>query len=241
MLIIGVILACALLILVLHWWAEGVIEASDGLILVVLFGGLIIGLFSSRTYWEFLLAFIPLAVSGAYLAYTYRTSGLRAYLRKQCEEYMRAIEFNPKNVGARECLARALYELGELDRAIDEMQVAVAMGAGIEAQHSLDRWIKERHIRDFTKPICRWCMAENQPGERICSRCGAELPAQSRILRMLMGGRRVRLRYYLIVVSGIGILCISLILLPLRYALIPLGLFLIALIGWSLMASARGW
>jgi ribosomal protein L40E len=241
MLLIGIFLATALLIAVLHWWAEGVIEASDGLILVVLFGGLIIGLFSARNVYEFLLAFVPLIATGIYLVYAHRVGGLKAYLKRQCEEYIRAITFDPRNTGARECLARALYELGELDRAIDEMQVAVAMGAGIEAQHSLDRWIKERHIRDSTKPICRWCMAENQPGERVCSRCGAELPVQSPLLRILMGGRGARTRYYLILIFGLGVLCISLILLPLKYAWLSIVLFLLVIIGWSLLSSARGW
>lgn len=239
--LIGVVLVCALLIAVLHWWSEGIIEASEGLILVVLFGGLTVGLFSARTAWEFLLAFVPLSATGIYLLYTYRTSGLKAYLRRQCDEYVRAIAFDPRNTGARECLARALYELGELDRAIEEMQVAVAMGAGFEARHTLDRWIRERHMRDATKAICRWCMAENSAGERTCYKCGAELPVQSSLLRFLMGGSNARSRYYLILVLGITVLCISVILLPIRYAFVPFVLFMLTLVGWSLMASARGW
>ncbi|MDH7600522.1 MAG: hypothetical protein QHI38_00060 [Armatimonadota bacterium] len=241
MLLIGIILACGLLFAVLHWWSEGIIEASDGLILVVLFGGLIVGLFSARSVYEFLIAFLPLTSAALYLAYMHRTTGLKTYLKRQCEEYVRTIAFDPRNIGARECLARALYELGELDRAIEEMQVAVAMGAGFEAQHSLDRWVRERHMRDGTKAICRWCYAENAPGKRICARCGAELPVHNSMLRFLMGGPKTGTRYYLILALGLGVLCVSLILLPIRYAFVPFSLFVMALIGWSLMASARGW
>jgi Ca2+/Na+ antiporter len=237
MLLIGVVLAAVFLMAVFRWWSEGIYEASDALLLAVVFCGLIFGLFAARTVPQRLLAFIPLLTAAAYAIYSYRYGGMRAYLKKRCQEHIRAIQFDPRNLGAREYLARSLHDLGELDRAIDEMQVAVDMGAGTESQYMLSRWTRERHLRESANPVCKWCMTENQPGARRCAKCGAALPYQSPLGRWLTGGRTAGARCYLIVVFGIALVSVSLLLLPIRYAFIPLALCLMALGGWSLAKS----
>ena len=240
MLLVGVILAAVFLMAVIRWWSEGIYEASDALLLAVVFCGLIFGLFAASTVWQFLLAFVPLSAASAYAVYSYKTGGMRAYLKKRCADHIRAIQFDPRNVGAREYLAEALHDLGELDRAIDEMQVAVNMGAGVECHYTLAKWTKERHLRDSTNPVCRWCMTENAPESRTCSNCGAMLPYQSPLGRWLTGGRTAGARYFLIMVTGLALVCVSVLLLPLKFAFIPLAACLMALGGWSLLASARG-
>ena len=237
MLLIGVVLAAVFLMAVFRWWSEGIYEASDALLLAVVFCGLIFGFFAARTLPQRLLAFIPLSTAAAYAIYSYRYGGMRSYLKTRCEEYIRAIQFDPRNLGAREYLANALHDLGDLDRAIDEMQVAVDIGAGMESQYMLSKWTKERYIRDSTNPVCKWCMTEGQPGERRCAKCGADLPYQSPLGRWLTGGRTASARYYLIVVFGLALVCVSVLLLPLKYAFIPLALCLMALGGWSLTKS----
>ncbi len=239
MLLVGVVLAAVFLMAVLRWWSEGVYETSDALLLAVVFCGLIFGLFAASNAWQFLLAFIPLSAAAGYTIYTYRTGGMRAYLRKRCDEYISAIQFDPRNLGARESLARALYDLGELDRAIDELEVAVGMGAGMESRYTLDRWIKERHLRASTNPVCTWWMTENHSGSRTCSNCGAELPLHNPLVRWITGGRAAGARYYLTLVTGLAMVCVSVLLLPIRFAFIPLAACLIALGGWSLLASTR--
>jgi len=239
MVVIGVVLATLFLFAVMRWWSEGMFETSDAILLAVVFCGLIFGLFASREIWQFLIAFIPLAAAGGYAIHEYLGGSTRAYLKQQCQEYIRAIECDPRNLGARQYLAETLYNLGELDRAIDEMQVAVNMGAGIECQYNLGKWVKQQHLRDTDVPVCRWCMTENQRGARKCSRCGADLPYESPLSRWLAGGRTARARYYLILTAGTALVAISLALLPLKFAFIPLLLCLVALGGWSLISSAR--
>ncbi|MCX8052290.1 MAG: hypothetical protein N3B12_00640 [Armatimonadetes bacterium] len=239
MLIIGVALAAVFLIAVLHWWAEGIYEASDAIVLAAVFCGLIFGLFAASSVWEFFLAFVPLVATGAYVLHSYRTGGLKAYLRKVRDECIRVIESDPRNIGARERLARTLHDLGELDQAIDEMEVAIGMGAGMESRYALNKWIKERHLRDSTASICHRCMTENQIGSSRCSRCGAELPLQTPLAKWITGGRPARTRYYLILITGLATLCISVLLLPIEFAFIPLAACLIALAGWKLLAPTR--
>jgi hypothetical protein len=237
MVLIGVILAFVFILAVLRWWSEGIFEASDAAILIVVFGGLIIGLFGAQTFWQFLLAFIPLAAGGGFIIYSYYDGGMRAYQKRRCEEFVQAIQSDPRNLGAREHLAETLYNLGQLDRAIEEMQVAVNMGAGMECRYKLDRWDKERRLRDTTNPVCKWCMAENRPGSRTCSRCGSALPCQNALTRWLTGNGRSRARVYLIGIAGAALVAVSIALLPLKYAFIPLGLCVAALVGWALIWS----
>lgn len=240
MVLVGVVLASLFLLVVMRWWAEGILEASDALLLTVAFGGLIFGLFASRELWQIMLAFVPLAAGAAYLIYNYTAIGTRSFLKQRCQEYMQAIQFDPRNLGAREYLAETLYNLGELDRAIDEMQVAVNMGAGLECRYRLDKWIKERHLRDTLNPVCKWCFTENAPGARKCSRCGSELPYDNVISRWLTGGKTKSARYYLILTIGAALIAVSLVFLPLKYAFIPVVACVLTVAGWWLIISARG-
>lgn len=240
MLLIGVVVAVIFILMVMRWWADGEYEASEAFLLASVFGLLFMGLFAARTWVQFLLAFIPLTVAGGYAYWSYRDGGVRAYMKKKCKDYVQAIAFDPTNTAAREHYARTLYNLGKLDQAIDEIQVAVDMGAGMETQYTLNQWTKERYRRDSTYPICIWCNTENLTNSRRCSRCGCELPYQSPLSRWLTSGPNSGARLLLIISAGIALITISLIVLPLKFAFIPFGFCLLALIGWSLIASAKG-
>ena len=119
MCLFGVVLASACMFIVLYWWSEGAIEASEGIVLAVVFGGLMIGLFAARNVGQFLLAFVPLSAAAGYGIYTWRLGSWRSYYKKRCAEYEAAIRSDPRNLAAREFLAEALFSLGDLDRATD--------------------------------------------------------------------------------------------------------------------------
>lgn len=235
----GIVFATAYVFIVLYWWSEGAIEASEGILLATVFGGLVIGLFAARNLGQFLLAFVPLSAAGAYGLYTWKLGSWRTYYRKRCADYEAAIRSDPRNLAAREFLADALYGLGDLDRATDEMQAAVDLGAGMECQYKLGKWSKERYLRDTTNPVCRWCETENRTGDRKCMKCGADLPYDSAFTRWLMGGRSSSARYYLLAVSAAAVVCVSWLLLPAKFALVPFAFCVLALAGWSLVSSAR--
>lgn len=223
----------------MYWWSEGAIEASEGVLLASVFGLLIIGLFAARSVWQFVLAFVPLATAGGYGIYTWKIGSWRSFYKQRIEGYISAIRQDPKNLAAREFLADALYNLGELDRAIDEMQAAVDLGGAMECQYKLGKWTKERYIRDTTNPVCRWCQTENNPGDRACSKCGADLPYENAFTRWLMGGKSSSARYYLLAIAAVAIVGVSLVLLPIKFAFIPILFCILALAGWSLVSSAR--
>ncbi len=209
MFIIGVVLALIFFFFVLKQWSEGVFETSEGFLLVLTGCGLIFGLFAARETWQFLLAAIPLAAASGYAIYSYRIGSIQAYYRRRCQEYMASIIADPRNLGAREHLADVLYNLGELNRAIDELQVAVNMGAGIESRNKLSKWIKQRNLQETTNPVCRWCSTENAADARTCRSCGADLPFENPLAKWLVGGRSSMARYYLIIVFGLALVSMS--------------------------------
>jgi len=237
--LIGAAIAVACVFLVMYWWSEGMIDGSEAFILAVVYGCLAIGTFAANSVWMFLMAAVPLGGAIGYTWYSFKWGGLRSFYKARCRDYMATIQADPTNFAARQFLAQALYSTGELDRAIDEMEVAVQMGSGLEAQHALNQWHKERHMRDSLNPICRYCRTENARGARKCAQCGADLPYRSPINQWIAGGRTAASRYYLILTAGAALLVASIALLGAKYALIPIGLVLVALLGWSLVCSAR--
>ena len=242
MILVGFALALALLFFVMYWWSEGLIDTSEAIILETVFGGLLVGLFAAQTnrsLTQFMLASVPLLGAGVYVVHCRRIGSMRYYYQQRCEEYMRAIQADPHNIGAREFLADTLYNLGELDRAIDEMQAAVAIGANFECQNKLAKWCQERHLKTTLNPVCKWCGTENDRGRRKCSKCGADLPYDNVFTRWLMGGKTSRSRYYLLMIAVITVASVSFLLLPAPFAYLPTALCLCALVGWWLLASAR--
>lgn len=239
MMVVGAIAATVFFLLVLHWWSEGIFATSDAILLDVVFCTLIFGLFSARETWHFVGAFVPLAAAGSYAIYAYRIGGMRGYLKSQLGAYMQAIQSDPRNLAARERFADTLHSLGELDRAVTEMQAAVDLGAGIECQYRLNQWQKELRARYSDTPICKWCGTDSPAGTRKCPRCGTDLPRQSALAHWLVGGRWASARLWLLILLGLTLVSVSLVCLPVYFALIPLALLGIALGGWSLIGSSQ--
>lgn len=239
MFLIGLLIAIGAVFLVMNWWSEGMIEASEAVILVVVYGGLAVGLFNAHSLWQVILALAPMAGAIAFTYYSFRLGGMRAIYKQRCNEYMLAIQSDPTNRAAREYLATTLYTMGELDRAIDEIEVAVNMGAELECQYNLTKWQKERYMRDSANPFCRWCHTENQQGAKVCVKCGADLPFKNSLNHWITNGKTAVSRYYLLLTAGVALLAVSLLWLPVYLALIPLGFVVLAVMGWSLISSAR--
>lgn len=239
MFLIGLLIAVGAIFLVMHWWSEGMIEASEAIILAVVYGGLAVGLFNAHSFWQVILALVPMAGAVAFTYYSFRLGGMRAIHQQRCNEYMQTIQADPSNRAAREYLANTLYVMGYLDHAISEMEVAVQMGAELESQYNLSKWQKERYMRDCVNPVCRWCHTENQLGAKICVKCGGDLPFRSSLNHWIANGKTAVSRYYLLLTAGVSLLAVSLLWLPVHLALIPLGFVILAIMGWSLICSAR--
>lgn len=236
---IGILLAAVGIFVALHWWAEGALDGSEAFLLATVFGGLVVGLFLARNLLQFLFAALPLLAAFGYAVYTWQYGSWRVYYKRRCADYEGIIRSDPRNLAAREFLADSLYALGDLDRAVDELQAAVDLGGDIQCQYKLGKWSKELHLRDTVNPVCRWCGTENNLNQRKCFKCGADLPYDNPLSRWLMGGRSERARYYLSIITAVALVVISWLLLGPKFAIIPLLFCVTGLIGWSLLKSSR--
>ena len=67
----------------------------------------------------------------------------------------------------------------------------------------------------------------------------ADLLYENALTRWLVGGRDARARRFLVVVIGLALAGILLVLLPIQFALLSIGLYVVAVVGWTLVISAR--
>ncbi|MGI6296651.1 MAG: hypothetical protein ACOX3G_11245 [Armatimonadota bacterium] len=236
---VGILLAAVGIFVAMHWWAEGALAGSEAIVLAIVFGGLVFGLFVAQNLLQLLFAAVPLLAAFGYAIYTWQYGSWRTYYKRRCANYENIIRSDPRNLAAREFLADSLYALGDLDRAVDELQAAVDLGGDTQCQYKLGKWSKELHLRNTVNPVCRWCGTENNLNERKCYKCGSDLPYDSPFSAWLMGGRSERSRYYLLVITAVSVVVVSWLLLGIRFAIIPLILCVAALAGWSLLKSSR--
>ncbi|MCE5314482.1 MAG: hypothetical protein ABFD49_05580 [Armatimonadota bacterium] len=215
------------------------IDLSDAIILAAILCFASFGMCRAHTFWQWALILLPMVGVGGYVSYSFKIGGLRSFYRKQCEEYVESVNADPRNMAARQYLAETLYKLGELDRAIDELQVVVDTGSNIECEYNLTAWRRERYIRDTQNPYCKMCLVDYPQGTHVCKKCGGRLSYQSSLGKWLSGGRLPGIRYYTLVLFGVALIAGSVMLLPWRYALIPAGLLAVAATGWALVGSAR--
>ncbi len=233
---VGVVLAAAFWMLALKWWADGIYSGTDAIIVAVIVSSLIIGLATAHTLWQVILTGLPLVLALAYTLYAYHLGSLKTIRNSRRDALLRTVEDDPRNTGAREQYAQILHDSGELEMAVEEMRVVAGMSSAMEPRSTLAKWEKELYLRDTQNPVCRWCDTENQPGARFCVRCDAELPLESRVARWIIGGKAAKLRYFLLLAALVGAAGLSVLVNP-DTILIPIGLGILALVGWSLLRS----
>lgn len=236
---IGLIAASFFLLMVMHWWSEGILKHGEAVLFGAVFSLLIVGLFAADSLAKFLMAFIPLAATGIYLLYQQSNFGINNIYKKRIEDCQLSIHIDPRNLAARELLAETYYLMGDLDKAIIEIKAAVDLGGGPTCRDKYDRYLKKQRLRDTTNPVCTWCEIENPKGNRLCSNCGSPLPYNSNLSKWLTCSRAIR-----VVINLIIVICVILSLIgftslkpPLNIA--PFFLTLFIIIGWAFINSAR--
>ena len=127
---IGLIGASYFVLMVIYWWSEGMFTHGEALVFGTIYTLLIIGLFAADNIPKFLLAFIPLAATGAYMFYQKSALSISHIYKDRIKECVESIQSDPRNMAAREILAETYYNIGELDKAIAEIKAAVDMGGG---------------------------------------------------------------------------------------------------------------
>jgi len=240
MLILGMVVSIAVVFFyVLNEWSEGAYGGLDATLTALLLIALIVASYHLMTAFSPLLGSLPVAAALGYVFYRRKYSNGLHILQGNVDRYRRMVISEPKNLAAREKLANALYDLGELDQALYEIRSAVNMGAGPSCEYSLKKWTLERKVLVDGIPVCRWCDTENKVGERFCVNCGFELPYDTQMTRRLFAGKKTQKLLGTILISSATMVALAIISGLTFAVLIPVGFGIIAYWGWQIIRGAR--
>lgn len=233
MVIAGVILAVVVLAVVVSWWSEGYIGATEGIVLFAVYGGLLVGLFAAESMTSRMFALIPLVASAVWGGYLAKSWSMRSYLKEKVAQYVSAVDMDPDNFAARAKLAETLYELGERERAIAEMQIAVGQSPRLATpdHHTLRQWMRDEQLRNSGNLLCYRCGLQNERGSKVCGKCGSPLRYPFEPGQIL----KKNTHQFVVISVGLALAGASLALLPLKYALLPICFALLAAGGWGLL------
>ena len=242
-LVIGILAAVVVVVIISRWWVEGLISASEFLILSAIYGGLAFGLFAISMYGGVggvILVLIPLIGSVVWALYCNQKLGIKQYFKDKIRTYELAIQADPRNTAARSMMAEAYYELGDLDSAIAAMELTIQMnGSAMKETHKLRQWQSERELRDSKTVICQVCHSRNIWGAVRCRTCMQPLvypagnkwrPSDSIIKRW---------EYYVIGVIWLILAIIAFVTLTPGIAGIVIGCSTLGALGLILLSSSR--
>lgn len=178
-------------LVLLRWWALGIIEAATlvpalGTYLVVLagvFGPSPVGLKAGL-----IVVLGAVAVGLPVLHSALERWEARALEQEQEAAYRAAIAARPDNAAAHAGLAQLLHRQGRVSEAIEVMEQAVRLSPQLMEVEArlLEEWIKEREASPPRLAICQQCRAEVPADGDSCPACGARLHEESLHLKELL-------------------------------------------------------
>jgi tetratricopeptide (TPR) repeat protein len=175
------ILVAFLLILAALWssrrWVEMVSEQllspwelALGVVLFAAYLGLVLKVWG--TVWGYplvLLFFLLLSLQDPLRRYFHRQRQ-RAWVERDLQRCRELVEFDPRNHGAYEEMARLYEAMEDYDRAIEAIQQALQLAPHYPSyQYTLRRLVEKKQRLFFPCPSCG---VEVRRGTRRCSACG---------------------------------------------------------------------
>lgn len=240
MLILAMVISIGIVFFyMLNEWAEGAYGGLDAAITALMLIGLIVASYHLMIAYSPFIGSLPVAFAVGYIFYRRKYSNGREILRDNVDRYRRMVRAEPKNLAAREKLANALYDLGELDQALYEIKSAVNMGGGPTCEHALKKWTLERKVLVDGIPVCRWCDTENKVGERYCVNCGFELPYDTHMTRKLFAGKKTNKLLGTILIFSGTMVALAVLTGLTSAVFVPIALGIIAYWGWQIVRGAR--
>ncbi|MBW3623198.1 MAG: hypothetical protein KY468_07280 [Armatimonadetes bacterium] len=164
------------ILLLFRWWSEGYLAATEFFGIAALFVVMFALLIAPTPPVGKLIVFLLLAgcsIGLPFIVQTLAKRDSRSLEQEREAEFRAAIETQPRNIAAREELARNLYKQGRRSEAIEEMERAVQLSPRTtqEEQRLLKRWLQEREAEPNPIYICRWCREETPKDRPTCIHC----------------------------------------------------------------------
>ena len=218
---LALVLASFPVIRLLNWWSDGSVEGSHAILAGFFYLALVAAMFGSPTIVR---ALILLLIAGSAIAMpAIARSTDRAANRAMDDErlagYVRALEANPDDPGARLAVADELAKRGDFAQAIEH-------GEWVLRQHPRLSSTVRLRVEDWKRQIelsalpaltyCHHCHAENRADATECSSCGAAFGTTAGVLQRIAqeGGPKAVLRGWLVLAGTLTFISFFLMLLP---------------------------
>lgn len=242
MVVIGILAAALVVVVVSRWWVDGLVSGTELIVLSAIYGGLVFGLFAANG--EPVATAVTLALllaSAGYAIYQAKKEGIRQYYKEKLEAYERTIQADPRNTAARVSLAETYYLMGDIDRAVAAMELAVLHSTtSVKEHHRLRQWQEEQQLRNSKTIACPNCHGKSLWGVQQCRICQAPLVYTSRAPLFAGGNAKpVPIRYYCAGIGWLIMTIVSFAALSRAQAGMIVVCITLATVGWLLLASSK--
>ncbi len=221
----ALIVASVPVIRMIGWWVDGGVEPALALVGIFLYVCLVATAAAAPPIMGVVI-FLVIVASAILTPVLGKVSEQAQHHRMQSErmdQYVRALEANPRDAAARIALAETLHKRGELDAAIEQLswtlQAFPALAMRVRPQ--LDSWRREKERIGQVQPvICHECFAENAWNATTCDQCGAAFGTRSGIRRQVAvsGGPKAVLRGWIVTATSLILVCALLLYAPVMVA-----------------------
>lgn len=196
--VVGMVIAAFPVIRTINWWIEGSLDGIQASVVILLYVALLGGIMGAPSAIKFvLLLFILIsALAAPFIGNIAAKAGNRQIDDESMSRYIRALEINPNDVGARLAVADSLAKRGDLEQAISHAQWVVQQHPRLEGTVGLriKTWERQLEYEKSPHPVfCHMCHAELPASATVCPECGAKFGTKAAIIDRIAteGGLRV--------------------------------------------------
>jgi hypothetical protein len=210
--VLGLILAAIPIVKLIHWAIDGGVDVGLVIIAIFLYIALLASVMAGPSIVKVaaLLLILVSAVAMPVLGGAAAQVEMKQMDDERIHSYAAALERNPMDPVARIALAQELEKRGDLDQAIEHLEWVLKEFPRLAFQHqrTLDTWKRERERQGVPDIFfCHVCHAEQAPGTRQCTQCGALFgTAEAMRQRFLVeGGPKTIIKAWVILTVAIGV------------------------------------
>jgi ribosomal protein L40E len=235
--LIGMVAGLVQFCYILAWWGNGQLKSGEAAVLFFMDVLLLAVLVKDPSYG--VKAVVALLLFAPYFGvfFMYKTSGLKDLYLEEIEKYKQTIDHDPRNLAARELLAKTLYKMGDTQTAMDELRILIGMNPEDEnMKYLLRQWETEKQEIQTGIVVCPHCGAENDSRRTWCKKCEKPIFAY----KPASAAGKLGVRGFLAVFGSIATIIMAFRFLPTEWALTTVLCAFLALVGWAMRSDKQG-
>ncbi len=244
MVLLGILFTGIILLIVSKWWVDGTISGTELILISGVYGSLVTGFFvllSNRQTVATTLILLFLIATAAYAIYRQQKFGIKQFYKEKIKSYQLVIEADPANSAARSLLAKAYYDLGDLDSAIAAMELMMQVSpTSHKESYVLKQWRAERELRDSHTIVCKLCHSKNIWGQTTCIACLQPLVYKQSKPQRSVDELRRWITYWIMGASWLVLAVVAFVMFSVTTAVFVIVCSTLAVTGWMLISASKG-